>query len=106
MTDTINGRSLRLIDKRDAAAQVSPDWVRISTASAIALRFRSGRFNRDFDFGGINLSWPSARRCNSVPTRPSPPSPCRRAPRPQHLVAWCADRTIRTLHEFAAQRPA
>ncbi len=36
-------------------SQVSPDWVRISTASALALRFRSGRFGRDFDFGGINL---------------------------------------------------
>src|ERR671928_1176556 len=35
--------------------RVSPDWVRISMASAIALRFRSGRFTRDFDFGGINL---------------------------------------------------
>ncbi len=33
----------------------SPDSVRISMASAIALRFRSGRFTRDFDFGGINL---------------------------------------------------
>jgi lipoyl synthase len=37
------------------ATRVSPDWVRISMASAIALRFRSGRFTRDFDFGGINL---------------------------------------------------
>lgn len=36
-------------------SQTSPDWVRISGASAIALRFRSGRFSRDFDFGGINL---------------------------------------------------
>ncbi|MEX1144879.1 MAG: hypothetical protein WEE69_06215, partial [Acidimicrobiia bacterium] len=35
--------------------EVSPDWVRISGASAIALRFRSGRFSREFDFGGINL---------------------------------------------------
>jgi biotin synthase-related radical SAM superfamily protein len=35
--------------------RVSPEWVRISMASAIALRFRSGRFTRDFDFGGINL---------------------------------------------------
>lgn len=35
--------------------QVSPDWVRISGASAIALRMRSGRFSREFDFGGINL---------------------------------------------------
>lgn len=33
----------------------SPDWVRISGASAIALRFRSGRFSRPFAFGGINL---------------------------------------------------
>lgn len=33
----------------------SPDWVRISHASAVALRFKSGRFTRDFDFGGINL---------------------------------------------------
>lgn len=33
----------------------SPDWVRISYASAIALRFRSGRFTQQFPFGGINL---------------------------------------------------
>ncbi len=39
---------------RDGARE-SPDWVRISMASAIALRFRSGRFTRDFDFGGMNL---------------------------------------------------
>ena len=38
-----------------AAAEVSPDWVRISTASALALQMRSGRFNRTFDNGGINL---------------------------------------------------
>jgi biotin synthase-related radical SAM superfamily protein len=36
-------------------AQVSPDWVRISGASAIALGFASGRFSRRFPFGGINL---------------------------------------------------
>jgi biotin synthase len=36
-------------------ARVSPEYVRISVASAIALRMRSGRFSRDFDFGGINL---------------------------------------------------
>lgn len=36
-------------------AQVSPDWVRISMASAITLGMRSGRFTRDFPFGGINL---------------------------------------------------
>lgn len=39
----------------DEPAHQSPDWVRISYASALALRFRSGRFARDFDFGGINL---------------------------------------------------
>jgi biotin synthase len=33
----------------------SPDWVRISHASALALGFRSGRFTRPLDFGGINL---------------------------------------------------
>ncbi|HEY4410868.1 MAG TPA: radical SAM protein [Acidimicrobiia bacterium] len=40
---------------RAAGANESPDWVRISMASAIALRFRSGRFTRDFEFGGMNL---------------------------------------------------
>jgi biotin synthase-related radical SAM superfamily protein len=35
--------------------QTSPEYVRISMASAIALRLRSGRFTRDFPFGGINL---------------------------------------------------
>jgi biotin synthase len=40
---------------RQAGVNESPDWVRISMASAIALRFRSGRFTRDFEFGGMNL---------------------------------------------------
>ncbi|HEV3362689.1 MAG TPA: radical SAM protein [Acidimicrobiia bacterium] len=40
---------------RPAGANESPEWVRISMASAIALRFRSGRFTRDFEFGGMNL---------------------------------------------------
>lgn len=35
--------------------QASPDFVRISMASALALRYRSGKFSRDFAFGGINL---------------------------------------------------
>ncbi|HUY51208.1 MAG TPA: radical SAM protein [Streptosporangiaceae bacterium] len=38
-----------------AGPRISPEYVRISMASAIALRMRSGRFTRDFDFGGINL---------------------------------------------------
>jgi biotin synthase-related radical SAM superfamily protein len=38
-----------------AARKISPDYVRISYASAIALRMRSGRFSQDFEFGGINL---------------------------------------------------
>jgi biotin synthase len=37
------------------APGASPDWVRISGASALALRYTSGRFAREFDFGGINL---------------------------------------------------
>jgi biotin synthase len=40
---------------RNAGVNESPDWVRISMASAIALRFRSGRFTREFEFGGMNL---------------------------------------------------
>ncbi len=43
----------------------SPEWVRISYASALALRFRSGRFTRDFDFGGINLLLNYAEGCRS-----------------------------------------
>ena len=35
--------------------KTSPDYVRISAASAMALRMRSGRFSREFDFGGINI---------------------------------------------------
>lgn len=35
--------------------KLSPDYVRISAASAMALQMRSGRFAREFDFGGINL---------------------------------------------------
>jgi biotin synthase len=46
---------LALIEPAPVAEGASPDWVRISGASAIALRFRSGRFSRDFAFGGINL---------------------------------------------------
>ena len=46
---------VRLSGPTAAGAQVSPEWVRISGASAIALRMRSGRFSREFDFGGINL---------------------------------------------------
>jgi biotin synthase-related radical SAM superfamily protein len=39
----------------DGPSQESPEWVRVSGASAIALRLRSGRFSRPFAFGGINL---------------------------------------------------
>lgn len=43
----------------------SPDWVRISMASAYALRMKSGRFTRKFDFGGINLLLNYASGCRS-----------------------------------------
>ncbi len=48
-------RPLPLLPGPGNEPQTSPEYVRISMASAIALRFRSGRFSRDFDFGGINL---------------------------------------------------
>ncbi len=48
-------RQLPVLPARASEPQVSPEYVRISMASAIALRMRSGRFSRDFDFGGINL---------------------------------------------------
>ena len=41
--------------QKDVEKKVSPDYVRISMASALALRLRSGRFSREFEFGGINL---------------------------------------------------
>ncbi|MEE9372268.1 MAG: radical SAM protein [Saprospiraceae bacterium] len=34
---------------------LSPDYVRLSAASAMALGLQSGRFTREFEFGGINL---------------------------------------------------
>lgn len=40
---------------KEEVHKVSPDHVRISAASAIALRLQSGRFSREFEFGGINL---------------------------------------------------
>ena len=48
-----------------AGAQTSPDWVRISYASALALRLKSGSFTRPFDFGGINLLLSYDRGCLS-----------------------------------------
>jgi biotin synthase len=43
----------------------SPDWVRISYASALALRFKSGQFVRPFDFGGINVLLNYPQGCQS-----------------------------------------
>ncbi len=39
----------------DLGTRESPEYVRVSMASAIAVRMRSGRFSRDFASGGINL---------------------------------------------------
>jgi lipoyl synthase len=47
--------SAELVTPISSSHQVSPDWVRLSGASAMALRLASGRFSRDFEFGGINL---------------------------------------------------
>lgn len=56
---------LTLAAPGNGEVRVSPDWVRISMASAIALRFCSGRFSRDFAFGGINLLLNYADGCRS-----------------------------------------
>ncbi len=52
----VTSSAVRLSNRRTRTdSQISPEWVRVSAASAIALQFRSGRFSRDFEFGGINL---------------------------------------------------
>jgi biotin synthase-related radical SAM superfamily protein len=49
----------------ETSGMASPEYVRVSLASAIALRFRSGRFPRPFDFGGINLLLNYPEGCRS-----------------------------------------
>ncbi len=53
------------IAESEPEARTSPDWVRISYASALALRFKSGRFTRPFPFGGINLLLNYDQGCRS-----------------------------------------
>ena len=75
MTSDLSARKLLpLINDTVEEPRESPDWVRISTASAIALRFRSGRFDREFDFGGINLllNYESGCRSELFLLRPGP----------------------------------
>jgi lipoyl synthase len=48
-----------------SAGGESPEWVRISYASAVALRYKSGRFSRPFAFGGINLLLNYEQGCHS-----------------------------------------
>ena len=46
----------RVLDRPSGPEKkISPDYVRISGASALALRLMPGRFARPFQFGGINL---------------------------------------------------
>jgi biotin synthase len=54
-----------LLAAPDTTTRTSPEYVRISMASAIALRIRSGRFSRDFEFGGINLLLNYEQGCRS-----------------------------------------
>ncbi len=56
---------LEIVDSRPPESKPSPDWVRISYASALALRFKSGRFTRPFAFGGINLLLNYQEGCQS-----------------------------------------
>lgn len=65
MTTAAERNLLPIIGTDSPDVRQSPDWVRISTASALALRFRSGRFTRDFDFGGINLLLNYSSGCRS-----------------------------------------
>lgn len=46
---------LTTISPSTEARKISPEYVRISAASAMALRLQSGRFSREFEFGGINI---------------------------------------------------
>ena len=62
---TSSRQALPLLITRATAAQISPEYVRISMASAIALRMKSGRFSRDFEFGGINLQLNNDEGCLS-----------------------------------------
>lgn len=63
MTTLEERRFLPLLEVEEQ--KQSPDWVRISMASAYALRMKSGRFSRKFDFGGINLLLNYASGCRS-----------------------------------------
>ena len=47
------------------AGRESPGWVRISYASALALRLVSGRFSRSLTFGGVNILLTYADGCLS-----------------------------------------
>ncbi len=47
------------------AKQESPEWVRVSYASAMVLRYKGGRFSREFPFGGINLLLTYSDGCRS-----------------------------------------
>lgn len=53
--NTVTESPLKVIDTVAEKPMISPEYVRLSGASAMALRFRSGRFSRQFEFGGINL---------------------------------------------------
>lgn len=65
MTAVSDRKLLPLVSSETDERRQSPDWVRISYASALALRYRSGRFTRDFEFGGINLLLNYASGCRS-----------------------------------------
>ncbi len=56
---------VQLSESKSVESKASPDWVRISYASALALRFKSGQFTRPMEFGGINLLLNYAQGCMS-----------------------------------------
>jgi biotin synthase-related radical SAM superfamily protein len=61
----VSAVELQPVAEPAVVARESPEWVRISYASALALRFKSGRFTRTFAFGGINLLLSYDRGCLS-----------------------------------------
>jgi biotin synthase len=66
--DTSSGSGSRLRGSQETATderRESPDWVRLSYASALALRLVSGRFRHSLSFGGINILTTYEQTCLS-----------------------------------------
>jgi len=87
-------RQLPPLSAAGPVARTSPEYVRISMASAIALRMRSGRFSREFEFGGINLLLSYGQDAGPTAATAAWPAPVRAATRTSRSSGssghWCA----------------